>query len=70
TIISRGMALTGETDLAAFSDSSLIAEYALSHVKAMISSGLVKGNADGTLNPLGNTTRAEAAVIMQRILNQ
>ncbi|MBE7063538.1 MAG: hypothetical protein E7390_07125 [Ruminococcaceae bacterium] len=70
TIISRGMALTGETDLAAFSDSSLIADYALSHVKAMISSGLVKGNADGTLNPLGNTTRAEAAVIMQRILKR
>ncbi|MBQ7032462.1 MAG: S-layer homology domain-containing protein [Clostridia bacterium] len=70
TIISRGMALSGESDLSAFSDSSQIADYALSHVKAMIASGLVKGNADGTLNPLGQTTRAEAAVIMQRIVNR
>ncbi len=68
TIISRGMKLTGEADLNAFSDNGLVADYALAHVKAMISSGLVKGNADGTLNPTGNTTRAEAAVIMDRIL--
>ena len=52
-----------------FSDSGLVADYALAHVKAMISSGLIKGNADGTLNPTGNTTRAEAAVIMDRILS-
>ena len=70
TIISRGMALSGDSDLAAFSDSSEIADYALSHVKAMIASGLIKGNADGTINPRGNTTRAEAAVIMQRIINR
>ncbi len=70
TIISRGMKLTGEADMTAFSDSGLIADYALEHVKAMINSGLVKGNADGTLNPLGNTTRAETAVIMQRILQK
>ena len=36
----------------------------------MVAEGLIKGNADGTINPLGNTTRAEAAVIMQRILNK
>ncbi len=69
TIISRGMALAGEGDVSAFSDSSLIADYALPHVKAMIAAGLITGNADGTINPLGNTTRAEAAVIMQRIRN-
>ena len=68
TIISRGMKLYGEADMSAFSDSASIADYALSHVSAMIYTGLVKGNADGTINPLGNTTRAEAAVIMQRIL--
>lgn len=70
TIISRGMALSGDSDLSAFSDSSEIADYALSHVKAMIASGFIKGNADSTLNPLGQTTRAEAAVIMQRIINR
>ncbi len=70
TIISRGMALSGEGDLSAFSDAAQIADYALSHVSAMIASGLIQGNADGTINPLGNTTRAETAVIMQRILNR
>ncbi len=70
TMIGRGLALAGEADLAAFSDSGLIADYALSHVKSMIASGLIRGNADGTLNPLGNTTRAEAAVIMERILSR
>ena len=29
--------------------------------------GLVKGNADGTINPLGNTTRAELAALISRI---
>ncbi len=70
TMIGRGMKLAGEADLSAFSDKAAIADYALPHVRAMIASGLVKGNADGTINPRGNTTRAEAAVIMQRILNQ
>ncbi len=70
TIISRGMELAGEGDVSAFSDSGLIADYALPHVKAMIAAGLIAGNADGTINPLGNTTRAEAAVIMRRILDK
>ncbi|MBQ7032264.1 MAG: S-layer homology domain-containing protein [Clostridia bacterium] len=71
TIIARGMKLLGtEADLSGFSDTGLIADYALEGVRAMVGTGLVKGNADGTLNPLGNTTRAEAAVIMSRILAQ
>ncbi|MBE7025009.1 MAG: S-layer homology domain-containing protein, partial [Ruminococcaceae bacterium] len=55
-------------DLTAFSDAAAIADYAAAHVSAMIASGLIKGNADGTINPQGNTTRAESAVIMDRIL--
>ncbi len=70
TMISRGLALAGEADISGFTDNAQVADWALSHVKAMIASGLIKGNADGTLNPLGNTTRAEAAVIMDRILNR
>ncbi len=70
TIISRGMQLSGTQDLSAFSDAGSIADYAYPHVCAMIASGLIRGNADGTLNPLGNTTRAEAAVIMERILKR
>jgi len=70
TIVARGLGITGETDLSAFSDSGLIADYAKGSVKAMISNGFIKGNADGTINPVGNTTRAEAAVIMYRIYNR
>ncbi|MBQ7036785.1 MAG: S-layer homology domain-containing protein [Clostridia bacterium] len=70
TMTSRAMQLAGTADLAAFSDSGAIADYAASHVSAMVAEGLIKGNADGTINPLGNTTRAEAAVIMNRILNK
>ncbi len=68
TMISRGMKLSGEADISGFLDASAVADWAIGHVRAMIASGLIQGNADGTLNPLGNTTRAEAAVIMNRIL--
>ena len=67
---SRAMKLAGAADLGAFSDAGSIADYAQSHVAAMVAEGLIKGNADGTINPRGNTTRAEAAVIMQRIINK
>ena len=70
TMTSRALSLAGTADLSAFSDNGLIADYASSHVSAMVAEGLIKGNADGTINPLGNTTRAEAAVIMERILNK
>ena len=54
--------------LSNFSDKDSIAAYAVEPVAAMIQTGIVTGNGDGTVNPLGNTTRAEAAVIMHRIL--
>ncbi len=50
-----------------FSDKEAIADYAVLDIAAAVRAGIVRGNADGTLNPLGNTTRAEAAVIMDRI---
>ncbi len=70
TMTSRALSLQGAADLSAFADSGMIADYAAQHVSAMVAEGLIKGNADGTINPLGNTTRAEAAVIMQRLLNK
>ena len=54
--------------LASFSDIGLISDYALSDVAAMVASRTITGNPDLTINPLGNTTRAEAAVIMSRML--
>lgn len=71
-ICARGMRCvapfaSGKGDLSAFSDADMVADYAVKEISAMIDSGIIRGNDDGTLNPLGNTTRAEAAVIMQRI---
>lgn len=70
-ICARGMRLVGETsggDLSAFLDAALVADYAKADIAAMVRAEIVRGNADGTVNPLGNTTRAEAAVIMSRIM--
>ncbi|MBE7062450.1 MAG: hypothetical protein E7390_01490 [Ruminococcaceae bacterium] len=73
-ICARGLRIAGKMDgegtgdLGQFSDAESIADYAKDDVAAMVGAGVVKGNADGTVNPLGNATRAEAAVIMQRIL--
>lgn len=58
-----------KADLSVFSDNASVADYAQNAVALMNEMGIVQGNADGTLNPLGNTTRAEAAVIMQRIMD-
>ncbi len=75
TICSRAMKyvrLVADADMTlldSFSDKDLIAEYAASSIAAMVRDGIVLGNSDGTINPLGNTTRAEAAVIMERLYN-
>ena len=73
-ICARGLRLAGKLgtagtaeNVAAFSDAASIADYAVEDVAAMVRENIIKGNADGTINPLGNTTRAEAAVIMDRI---
>ncbi|MDD6307905.1 MAG: S-layer homology domain-containing protein [Clostridia bacterium] len=55
-------------DLKDFSDSAQIAEYAKGAVANMVMAGFIRGNADGTINPLGNMTRAEAAVMTSRII--
>lgn len=69
TIIARALGLKGENEsLSGFTDADKIAGYALESVRATVAAGIIAGNADGTLNPLGNATRAEAAVIMDRIL--
>ncbi|MBQ7032679.1 MAG: S-layer homology domain-containing protein [Clostridia bacterium] len=76
-ICARGMRLANKLGaageaaaVASFPDGSLIADYAVADVSAMVQDGVIKGNADGTINPLGNATRAEAALIMYRIYNK
>lgn len=73
-ICARGMRLTAKLGdegaaVTVFSDALEIAGYAVNDIGAMVKKGIVKGNADGTINPKGYTTRAEAAVVMHRIVN-
>ena len=60
---------TGKADMNKFTDASAVADYAGDSVASMISEGLIKG--DGSrINPQGNATRAEIAVLMYRIYNK
>ncbi len=78
TIIARAMEITGlkidlsyeETDqiLKAFNDSSMLADYATQGSAACIKAGIVKGRNNQLLAPKNNITRAEAAVLIRRLL--
>jgi alpha-tubulin suppressor-like RCC1 family protein len=52
--------------LAQFGDKNLLSAYAISSMEYAVNAGLIKGN-KGLLNPLGSTTRAEAAVMLYRL---
>jgi len=72
-LVSRAMKVAGKeldgsgADLSQFRDSNEIADYALNAVKELVSEGIIVGS-DGILNPRGNVTRAQAAVVMYKIL--
>lgn len=60
-----------ETDdvssLNTFSDRDSISDYALAPMASMVRAGIIKGS-DGKVNPLGNATRAEVAVMCARLI--
>jgi len=72
-LVSRALKVAGKkldgsgADLSQFRDANEIADYALEAVKEMVSAGIIVGN-DGILNPRGYVTRAQAAVVMYKIL--
>jgi hypothetical protein len=58
------------TDLASidvFSDKSEISDYATAPLASMVKAGIIQGS-DGKVNPKGNATRAEVAVMCARLL--
>ncbi len=57
------------SDLDRFADKPLVAAYAVNSVASLVKEDLIMGS-DDNLNPLGNTTRAEAAVFLYRIYNK
>lgn len=54
--------------LAAFSDLSLASDYARPYVAALVKAGVVKGDANGLLNPLSKITRAEIVTMVDRLV--
>lgn len=59
---------TGElTSLEAFADMGDISEYAKTAMASMVSTGIIKGS-NGNVNPKGNATRAEVAVMCARLV--
>lgn len=54
--------------LAAFSDVSLVSDYARPYVAALVKAGVVKGDANGLLNPLSKITRAEIVTMIDRLV--
>ncbi len=61
-------AVTDTSVLDEFNDNTQIADYARNAMAAMVSAGIIKGS-DGSVNPTGNATRAEAAVMCQRLMD-
>lgn len=61
--------LEGNTaDLNGFIDKDRITAYAAESLAALVKEGIVTGSGNGRINPQGTATRAEAAVIIYRIL--
>lgn len=67
--VSKKLKATNSTDLNKFEDNKIIASYARQSVAVAVAEGIVAGDGKN-VNPLGNTTRAEAAVILYRIFNK
>jgi len=57
-----------EATLARFSDSDQISGYAKNAVALAVSLGIVNGNSNGTLAPKAELSRAEFAVLIERLL--
>lgn len=53
--------------LDSFNDKNNISEYAKTAMASMVSAGIIKGD-NGKVNPLGNATRAEVAVMCARLM--
>lgn len=62
----NGAASSASKDISSFKDASKVSPWAVDDVKWAVASGVINGNADGTLNPKGTATRAQMA---QMIMN-
>lgn len=64
----KGYDTSAAASLDSFHDGSTVSPWALDAVKWAVASQILSGRDDGTLDPLGNATRAEAASILMRLV--
>ena len=57
-------------DISSYSDSADISEYAVPALKWTAASKIMVGRTETTLDPKASATRAEAAAILQRLLER
>lgn len=62
-----GIHYGGEIDEIPYTDQAAIHDWAIEGVRAMYTSGIMKGREDGTFDPQANVTRGETAAIAKRI---
>ena len=69
-MLCRALGITAEDvgALTGFSDLSLVSDYARPYVAALVKAGVVKGDANGLLNPLSKITRAEIVTMVDRLV--
>ncbi len=65
----KGLDVSASGDLSAYTDADSVSDWAKESVEWMVGNGLIGGYEDSTLRPQGNTTRAEAASMLQRYLD-
>ncbi len=66
-MIARHTSLKPGADLSGFADAGMVSDYARDAVSALVGGGYIKGDTFGNLNPQGNATRAEAALLIYRL---
>ncbi len=64
----KGIKLSAEREALKFSDSSDISEYASSGIDYLYTCGIISGMGDGSFSPKSNATKAQAAVMINAVL--
>ena len=62
----NGCDVSASASFDAFSDGSTVSEWAKEEMSWAVASKLIQGHENGTLEPQGNATRAQAAAVLQR----
>jgi len=68
-VAKKNLVSGSEADIAKFIDKADVASYAKQSVTTLVKNEIVSGD-DGKINPLGNATRAETAVLIYKIYNK